>query len=168
MAILLTSDFSSGAYAIPQDKFTLLAPYIAKYERECLLKLLGSELYDLFILDLTAGPPQIPQAAKYLTIFNAFNKNIGGDWYQSEGIKEFLKQFVYFHWMRDSAYKKTTFGVTTAQPETGNNIVYSGFNLEEAYNQGASNAMAIQIYIQDNPSDYPTFMGDLFEYTSGI
>lgn len=168
MSIIQASDFSSGQYGIPQDKFTLLAPYIAKYEREYLLHLLGSELYDLFIADLTAPTPQIPQAAIYLAIFNKFNITSGGIWYQGEGIKEMLKQFIYFHWMRDAVYRKTTFGVTKSKAETGENNGYLGFNLEESYNHGVNNINSIQLYITDNMVNYPTFRGNFIDFISGI
>lgn len=168
MSILQTSDFSSGEYSIPNDKFSQLGNYIIKYEKKYLLKLLGNKLYDLFIADLTLITPQIPKTAIYLKIFNAFHIEMDGINTHSEGIKEMLKQFIYFHYMRDAAYKKTTFGVTTGSAENATNNVYQGFNLVESFNQGVDNSMSIQWYLQDNTAVYPAFLGDFIEYSSGI
>lgn len=168
MSIVQTSDFGSGHYAIPQDKFTQLNSYITKVERKYLLQLLGAELYDLFIADLTLTTPQVPQSQIYLDFFNEFHIEIDGCNLTSEGIKEMLKAFIYFHWMRDATYRKTTFGVTTASAENATNNIYQGFNLVESYNQGVDIANTIQWYIQDNEPNYPLYNGDLFEYSSGI
>lgn len=168
MAILQTSDFSTGQFSIPNDKFSQLGIYITKFERHYLLKLLGNNLYDSFIADLTASTPQVPQTAIYITIFNEFHIEMDGVNNSSEGIKEMLKQFIYFHFMRDAAYKKTPFGVTTGAAENATNSVYQGFNLIESFNQGVDNSIAIQWYIQDNMTDYPTFLGGVIEYSSGI
>lgn len=168
MAIVQTSDFASGQYSIPNDKFSQLGNYITKFEKHYLLKLLGNSLYDLFIADLILATPQVPQTALYTAIFNEFHIEMEGVNNSSEGIKEMLKQFIYFHFMRDAVYKKTTFGVTTGTAENATQSAYQGFNLVESYNQGVDNSMAIQWYIQDNMANYPTFLGDFIEYSSGI
>lgn len=168
MSILRTSDFNTGEYAIASNLYTQLDSYIIKYEREYLLRLLGSELYDLFIANLTGTTPQVPQAVIYLSIFNEFHREINGINVNCEGMKEMLKQFIYFHFMRESVYKKSTFGITTEQAENATNNIYQGFNLIQAYNKGVSNAFAIQIFIEEKQTDYPKYLGDFFQFQSGI
>lgn len=170
MSILVTSDFSTGEFRIPKDCFSDLQTYIDRYEKFYLVRLLGAELYDLFIADLTALPsPQVPQSAIYLAIFNPFQIDDTNDCLRiSEGIKEMLIEFVYFHFMRDIGVKKKIGGVYMTQIETGTNIGYNGFNLVEGYNKGVKNYKEIQWYICEYDTDYPTENMQLLEYTSGI
>jgi hypothetical protein len=163
---LTTADFSSGPFAVPQDRFTELDSYIEKYEKQMLLKLLGADLYAAFMSDCS-GNPLLPAAAIYLSIFNEFETDDAGCLLVSEGIKEMLKQFVYFYFMRDNEYKKTVSGAMQASSENYQNKGYNGWNLVEAYNAGVKNTKAIQWFIQENDADYPLFNGSNFQFISG-
>ena len=169
MSILIPSNFTGNEYAIPKDCFTSLQPYIDKYERYYLTRLLGAELYNLFIADLTALPsPQVPQDAIYLSLFNEFSIDDNECIYISEGMIEMLKQFVYFHFMRDMSNHKKIAGVYRTNIETGTNLGYNGYNLVESYNQGVTNYKNIQWFICENDGDYPTENIQHLDYTSGL
>jgi hypothetical protein len=162
--ILQPDDFSSGEYKVPQNCFDSIQDYLDKYEKNYLTRILGAELYDLFIADLVSG---VPQTQIYLDIFNEFRIDEDRCIRISEGLKETLKQFCYFHIIRDLGVKKGIGGVgkyNSEVSETG----YNGFNIVEAYNEGVDNVKAIQWYICENDADYPTFNGDYFKYGSGI
>ena len=171
MSILLTSDFSTGEFKISKDNTVEkdLQVYIDRYEKFYLLRLLGADLYDLFINDLTALPsPQVPQDPIYLAIFDAFSIDDDLCIRISEGMKEMLIQFVYFHFMRDFSNKKKIGGVYTTDIETGTNLGYNGYNLVEAYNKGVENYNQIQWYICENDTVYPTENGQFLSFISGI
>lgn len=167
MSIIIDDSFK-GEYDLPIDCFSQLSYYIDKYEKEYLLKLLGAELYDLFIADLTVTDPQVPQATRFLNIFNQFHIDEGNCLVTSDGIKQMLVQLVYFHILRDLEHKKTMTGVV--QMVGANSVLssYNGYNLIEAYNRGVSNFKSIQWYICDNPTDYPEDNGQFLDYISGI
>jgi hypothetical protein len=168
MSILQTSDFTSQ-YKVSKDCFTDLQSYIDKYEKHYLLRLLGADLYGLFIADLTVPTPQVPQTAIYISLFDAFEIDDDNDCLRiSEGIKVMLTQFVYFQFLRDQPNKKKIGGVYRTEIETGTNLGYDGYNLVEAYNQGVKNYKEIQWFICDNDTDYPTENSQPIEYTSGI
>ena len=162
--ILQPSDFSNGEYKVPQNCFDSIQSYLDKYEKHYLIKLLGADLYDLFIADLVAG---VPTSAIYLDIFNEFRVDRTGCVRISEGIKEMLIQFCYFHIIRDLGEKKGIGGVGKYVTEVSESR-YDGFNIIEALNEGIDNAKAIQWYICDNSTDYPTYNGQYFNYQSGI
>ena len=162
--ILIPADFGSGEYKVPQNCFDSIQNYLDKYEKLYLTKLLGAELYDLFIADLVSG---VPQTAKYLSIFNEFRIDENKCIRISEGIKEMLMQFCYFHIIRDLGVKKGIGGVGGYKTEISESR-YDGFNIVEALNEGVDNARAIQWYICDNDVDYPEYNGQYMNYASGI
>jgi len=118
----------------------------------------------LFIADLSAG---VPVTQIYLDIFNEFRVDRTGCIRISEGMKEMLMQFCYFHIIRDLGVKKGIGGVGKYVTEVSDSR-YDGFNIIEALNEGIDNAKAIQWYICDNSTDYPTYNGQYFNYQSGI
>jgi len=162
--ILAPDDFGSGEYKVPQNCFDQIQPYIDKYEKHYLLRLLGADLYDLFIADLVSG---VPQDAIYLSIFDEFRVDETGCIRISEGMKILLIQFCYFHIIRDLGVKKGIGGVGKYKDEVAT-TGYNGFNIAEAYNEGVDNWFNIQWFICENSTDYPDFNGESIRYMSGI
>lgn len=164
--IVEKSDFI-GEYFIAQDVYSTLDVTIEKYEKYYLLRLLGAELYDLFIADLTATTPQIPNDADFLLIFNSFQIDDNGQLCISEGIRKMLVQFIYFHYTRDTQYNNTVVGTVRNNAELGTMINPNG-NLYKSYNEGVDNATNIQMYIVSNLDKYETFNGVPFCYSGLI
>ncbi len=167
MSIVVTTDFTAE-YKVSKTSYDSLATYITKYEKHYLLRLLGADLYALFIADLTGTDPQVPQTAIYLSIFNAFEEDESNCIRISEGIRTMLKQLIYFHYVRDTNYKKDVTGVVINNPENGVANPYNGYNLVESYNQGVQNFKEIQWYILDNSTDYPEENVQELNFISGI
>ena len=71
MPIISKSDFR-GEYSISKTSYDQLDWYIEKYEKKYLQKIFGAELYRLFKADLTVTDPQVPQAPRFLDIFEPF------------------------------------------------------------------------------------------------
>ena len=168
MSIVQSSDFT-GEYKISTDKFSNLTAYIDKFEKFYLVRLLGADLYDLFIADLTVSTPQVPQTSPYTEIYAPFHTDDNGCLRISEGMVKMLVQFIYFHYLRDNLNKKTTSGVVQNMNENSTEKGYTGFNLVQSYNEGVENYQEIEWYICDNETDdYPTYNGVTLDYTSGI
>lgn len=159
MSLVLNSDFT-GKYALSLTQYntSVLDAYIEKYTKRYLLKLLGAELYDLFIADLDASTPQVPQTAPYTTIFNEFHLNINGELVVSNGIVEMLKGFIYYEYSKDIAQVQTPIG--NVQP-SGENGLTTGVNmtLTTRYNEAVDTFKAIQEYIEYNIQDFATYNG---------
>jgi len=166
MSIVQTTDFV-GEYKISQSRFSDLDTYISNYEEFYLLRLLGADLYDLFIADLTSTTPQVPQTAIYLAIFNKFHTDNNGSFEVSEGIKKMLMQFIYFHYVRDQQTYNSTAGTVVNDNENSQQKLFSG-PLVDHYNKGVNNYKTIVNYILDNPNDYPEYNGINIYYASGI
>ena len=167
MSIIQISDFK-GEYKIATDCFSDLSDYITTYEKYYLVRLLGADLYNLFIADLTPTTPQIPQTARFLNIFNPFDIDKDNSLYTSEGIKQTLIQLIYFHITRDIPNAKTASGTVRMANESSENNPYNGFNLTESYNKGIENYTTITWYICDNDQDYPEYNGIHLTFSSGI
>ena len=166
MSIVVNTDFT-GEYNISKNCYDQIDFYIEKYEKKYLLKLLGAELYDLFISDLTVSDPQVPQTQRFLDIFNSFNIDESSCVVTSEGIRKMLTQLIYFHYVRENQVINTAGGTVSNSVELGLPASFKG-NIVQAYNEGVDNSHAIQWYICDNSTDYPEENIQLLENTSGI
>lgn len=163
--IVKKEDFT-GLYKVSQSKYTNMDEYIERFEKYYLLRLMGSDLYDLFKADLT-GDPEVPQAARFISLFDPFNLDDGNCMRESEGIKKMLIQFIYFHYTRDTYHTHTVGGHVRDNQTATNNLVYEA-NLEEAYNKGVRNFREIQWYIDDSFADYPEENMQYIGFISGI
>jgi hypothetical protein len=166
MSIVAKEDFK-GEYNISKNCYDQLDFFIEKYENYYLVRLLGAELYTLLISDLTATDPQVPQSVRFLNIFNPFSIDQHSCLYYSEGIREMLVQFIYFHYVRENQVINTAGGTVSNSVELGLNASFMG-NIVQVYNQGVKNAHCIQWYIHENELEYPEENKQPFEYTSGI
>jgi hypothetical protein len=166
MAILQITDFASGVYKIPV-KTTLDASLLAmidKVESEYLVKLMGVELYDLFVADL-AGTPSVPVSARFLQIFNAFNDQTDDCLTQSDGMIEMLKGLVYYLYVRDNVTRLTTTGVKVTTGENSDNVTAIGHDITTRYNNAIENYKVIQNYMLIvDPDTYPEFAGVAQQY----
>jgi hypothetical protein len=166
MSIVVNTDFT-GEYNISKNCYDQIDFYIEKYEKKYLLGLLGAELYTLFIADLTATNPQIPQTTRFLDIFNSFNIDESVCIITSEGIRKMLTQLIYFHYLRENQVQNTSGGTVRNAVELGTNASFMG-NEVQSYNQGVNNSHAIQWFICDKSDIYPEENIQLLENISGI
>jgi len=171
MAILQESDFlNNPVYDIARTKQSLkeLPALIDDVEKNELQQLLGCELYELFIADLTANTPQTPQNSPYTEIFDPFCKN---DYscgpLVSKGIKDMLMAFVYFQWHSYNLNKSVAGGVVRVDAENSEQVTGNGFNIYVKQNRGIATYQAIQQYICENLNTYPTYDG-ITKNNSGI
>ncbi len=167
MSIVQASDFA-GKYNISQNVHTVkdLDLYIERYEKVYLIDLLGCELYELFIADLTATTPQTSQNSPYTEIFNEFCIDDECKIIKSEGIKQMLIDFIYFEYVRDQNYKNTISGTVKSNTEVSE-LVSPTF-LDTIFNEAIETYWAIQFFICENSIDYPTYNGQYKRKTSWI
>lgn len=164
--ILNTEYFKGNQYSLPQDCFSKLQAYIDKYEPIYLRSLLGANLYSLFLLELAANNP--PTDPRFKVIYDPFNIDDNSCIRSSEGMKVMLTQLVYFEFVRDLAYSKTSTGVQFNMNEVSRGPEYNGYNDIEAFNEGVHNYQEIQWYICDNATDYPEENTQPLKFISGI
>ena len=166
MGILISASDFTGENKIATDVFTdaELDTFITIYEAKLLYELLGIELYDLFIADLVAGVPQTP---KYVTIYDAFVKEIDDEMITSDGMKVMLVKWVFFHYVRTQPQTNTIQGNTEAMGTINQPSAMSYTSLCIDYNKMISTFKAIQSYIESvKDADYPTFKGVYKNYMS--
>jgi len=166
MSIVVNTDFT-GEYNISKNCYDQIDFYIEKYEKKYLLKLLGAELYDLFISDLTVSDPQVPQTQRFLDIFNSFNIDESSCVVTSEGIRKMLTQLIYFHYVRENQVINTAGGTVSNSVELGLPASFKG-NIVQAFNEGVDNSHSIQWFICDKSDIYPEENIQLLENISGI
>jgi hypothetical protein len=154
------SDFT-GKYTLSKGMYdnAKLQDYIDRYEPRYLKELLGVELYNLFIADLNGG---ILQSPNYVKIYEPLSEDYALYLYSwqtyntvhtiidSEGIKEMLKGFIYFEYLKDQWNQATPYGMVTQKAENSevsNNVVSMMYT---RYNEAVRTFLAIQEYIGQN------------------
>lgn len=157
---LETSDFV-GKYKIAKDCYSkeLLEQYIEKYEERYLQDLMGCKLYDEFVADLNDDEPALPQSNRFRKIYEKFCvEDSCGIAYRSDGIKEMLKGFVYYHFVLDQKFKNGINGTIVNETSFSRDIAIAKSTIEDRYNLSVESYVSIQLYIHDS-IDYPEFNG---------
>ena len=129
--ILSIQDFT-GKYQVSTGMYdqAKLQDYINRYEPRYLKELFGITLYNDFQSDLLNNVPQSPN---FLILFNPLSEDLGYNFYyfngiyegvnqlDSEGIKEMLKGFIYFEYVKDLSNQITPIGLV--KPDNENSTV---------------------------------------------
>ena len=159
--ILKKSDFENGPFTIPltgeqEADFDILIPIV---ERECLVEMFGVELYLLFKADVDANAG-VPVITRFVTVFNAFLMQPDTIIYDSKGIKEMLKAFVYYEWGKDMPSRLTTIAVKQVKGENSDNVSALALGITIKYNGGVETYCAIQWFMDDEDAvTYPEYDG---------
>lgn len=162
MSIVVNTDFT-GKYHIPVTKYndTILDEYIEKYERKYLTMLLGVELYDLFMDELDAHNPPTTPIYKVIYDYLAFDSTC--QTFVSNGIKEMLIGFIYFHYVSDGQQYQSPIGIVGQNGENGEVLNITSLSIQR-YNDNVDSFRAIQQYIEENSSDYLSYNGQYLRY----
>ena len=129
--ILSIQDFT-GKYQVSTGMYdqAKLQDYINRYEPRYLKELFGITFYNEFQSDLLNNVPQSPN---FLVLFNPLSEDMGYNFYyfngiyegvnqlNSEGIKEMLKGFIYFEYVKDLSNQITPIGLV--KPDNENSTV---------------------------------------------
>lgn len=165
------SDFKTGPLKISSTTFQegTLQSVIDSTELDELQNLLGCTLYDLFIADYIAPTAGEFSEQRFIDIFDKFCED---DYFcgplRSEGIKEMLKHFIYFNYIRVQDSQNRTTGVKKTLSENSENMSFNDHGLDAKYNTGVKTFEAIRKYICENYSDYPEYKGISKELTSWL
>lgn len=165
--ILNISDFEEGKNKIPYNTYQQgdLQVYIDRYEKQYLIELLGVVEYNALVNDLVNG---VPVTTKFLNIFNPIAEEINKKNVTTNGIKEMLKGFVYFHYMRDNMATPTTGGSKRTKSDNSTNISYTSSLVHSRFNDSIDDSRGIQSYIENNDNDYPDYNGTEIGYSLHI
>tara|TARA_R100000951_G_C2653560_1_gene185287 strand:- start:7185 stop:7697 length:513 start_codon:yes stop_codon:yes gene_type:complete len=153
------SDFGKGKYELHSGMYeqTKIDSYIDKYEKQYLIKLLGVELYKLFIADLVNG---VPQTTKYLDLYNPFEYDDSTCWITiSEGMVDMVKGFIYFQYLKDQTNQVAVSGNVRPLGENSENVSTLNSMIYTRYNESVKTFKAIQRFICDNNSNYLDYNG---------
>lgn len=163
MSILTLTDFETGRYAIPLNPIQgpdlqIQIDYVENYY---LKRMFGLVLYDLFVLDLAAPTVGEPTDPRFVKVFNPFDfQDTNEIIYSSEGIKEMLKGFTYFYYLRDLNKRVTTVGTTIVKSANSENVSALWENVTSRYNEAVNTYWTIYLYMLDfDSATYPEFEG---------
>lgn len=163
MNILNVSDFSAkGKFELHTGMFDTprVQSYIDKYEKRYLIELFGVALYGEFEADLILGAGT-PTEPRFIKIFDAFGMDKAGCVIYSEGLKEMLKGFIYFEYIKDSINQMSSIGNVVPVGENSENGTTLYSTMWNRYNDGAKSYKTIQHFICfGNEFDYSGFSGN--------
>ena len=155
MSILAPSDFI-GRYAITQHQTNAskIQSYIDMIEPSILNELFGVELFILYAQGV------INEEEIYTKLYNPFFENLEcGRLIESKGIVDMLKGFVYFAYYAEDYSDVSVNGNVVQSNENSTKANDIESNLYLKYNTSVKTYKAIQSYILENQSVYPTFKG---------
>lgn len=164
MSVISTSDFSKDPYrlAINPSQSAELQEYIDNAQKEYLVQLFGVELYDLFIADLVSD---VPTTARFIKIFEPFIDQTNDVLTMSDGIKDMLKGFAYYTFLRDHVTRVDTTGISKILGENSQPVSAIYHNITRRYNSSVETFRVIQNYmLVVDPDNYPEFNGVCLEY----
>lgn len=155
MGLIIDTDDFTDKFAIAQNNFSQLSNYISRFERTYLYKLLGKELADLLIADLTS---QVPTTQRFIDIFEPMNSEVNGIYYQNNGMKQMLLGFIWFEFQRYDKAKSTIAGTYANVNENSREVGFGELNLYGRYNQAVDDFKEIQRFCSNNFTDYPEYI----------
>jgi|TARA_R110000796_G_scaffold111023_2_gene222555 hypothetical protein len=167
--ILNISDFEAGRTRIALNPIQEvgLGEYINTVENEYLPKLFGKELYDLFVADWNSVPIGVPTAARFVVVYEKFVFQNESVMLQSEGMKEMLKDFVYYLFLRDVVTRSSTVGLERVIGENSESVSAIQHDVTSRYNEGVDNFHTIQYYMKTYDSaTYPEYKGVKLNFAS--
>jgi len=165
--LIVKSDFV-GKYALATSTKgnDNIDAYIAEYEEQILIDLLGLELFTLFAADVDSGTKK-PVTPIYLTLYDRLNFEYCNRLLTSFGIKNILLSIIYFYYVRDNTVKQTVNGDVKIQTEVSQLADQTYLLLR--YNEAIMAYSVIQRYCLENKIDvYPTFKGTYKQVASLI
>ena len=158
--LIASSDFSS---IIATDVYTVneIDGAIDTYELQLIYEMLGVELAELFLDDLSGG---VPISARFIEIFESWFKTINEEVVQSLGMKQMLVWWVFFFYVREQWQDNSIQGNVENQGSINTDSRMSYATLQKNYNQAIKTYKAIQAYIEENLTTYPEYKGMSKEY----
>ncbi len=154
MAVTATSFINK--FETTQNEFDTakLTAYIDRYETITLIELFGKELYDLYVIGIAGGDPI------YEFLRDAFTVQLDcGTILDSNGVDDIILGVVYFYYHRDNYTQQTINGGVKNAGENSTNVSVFVSNIQSRWDEAISSYQAIQGYICENDSVYPTFLG---------
>jgi hypothetical protein len=160
MSFIATTDFLGDLKISQNSKETAdLQYYIDQTQERVLRNLLGDTEYNLFIADLVS---EVPQTQKWIKFLNGFTWENDSEYVNNyTGIKQFLRYFTYFEYVRNLNAKATTVGIQFANAENSLQATQIQANVvtEQRYNKGVQlyqEATKMLLYYEKRTEIYTT------------
>ena len=169
MANIIEISDCIGSQNIQKGKFTtpIFDDIRDEQTNPFLYQVLGATLGDLFLTNFNAATPTTLDP-RFQVIYDALvSETSSGTPVISKGIKDMVKNVVWFYFARDNNVQIALTGNTSTLSENSNQNA-DGLNLGKNYNKAIDTGIAIQWYINQNSATYPEYKGQYLDYVVGI
>ena len=155
MGILIDKSDFTGIYELNISIKDKVDEYIEEFEKPILVKLLGSDLFDLFNANLVN---QIPTDPIYLKLYEPSEDLC------SQGMVKMLLGLIYYDYIRDSPRSQGMNGPVKRTTEVSEpaSLDY----LARMYNKSVNTYWAIQNIASNDNTNYPDYSGQYIKKTS--
>ena len=164
MSIIKITDFNGGKFnlAVNQYQEDYLQKIIDETENKVLNELFGFDLYDLFIQDLIND---YPTSQRFIDVFEPLRFSVPIK-VMTEGIKEMLKGFIYYEYIRLTTAQHTTTGVSQTQGENSETRAAENLNVTVKFNESIINFKGIQTLMSYEHLIYPEYDGSSKQFNN--
>jgi len=135
-------NLTSGTNPVVTVKSADLAWFIAKYEKDLLIKIMGETMYDQFMAGLLEDPILDKWADLRDELRDATNKVSP------------IAAYVWYAYRMDQLTQSGMFGETAANMENAT-LASSQRKMIDAWNFANSEAYDVAVWIDEHPTDYP-------------
>lgn len=156
MGLLIVKADFTGRFRLSQSIEDTIDDYIAEFEERYLRELLGADLFTAFKADVSSYEPQ---TSPFTELYNPINMDLDTGIIISRGMKTMLLGFIYWEYVRATKYIHTGTGMVVDSNEVSRDADSSEMFLYARYNESIKDYNAIQSYIAENTSTYPTYNG---------
>lgn len=165
--IIKISDFEAGELMLQQNN-NVEAEFNSVRDEHAgpfLRSVLGAALGNLFIADI--GTNGVPTTTRFTNLFNAFQEDYGCSVIESKGIKQMLKEAIWYFYARQN--NTVISGVGNRQAAAENSTPTSdNFYLARIHNSAIDTGKAIQWYILEHIDNYTEYNGQELRYVIGL
>jgi len=157
--IVKIGDFNNAPNAINSNAYQNIDinGLIDSLEKPYLVRILGLELAELYLLDVDSFG--IPVSPGFIVLNNQLFVQKGNGYIYSNGIKSILKGFIRSEWVKELQKQQDPTGLSITRKENANSLREASYS---GYNEQVLQVDAIQLYCSDNMATYPLFKGQRF------
>ena len=164
MSIVIPTDFT-GRFDLTTKGYLSLEVFIDQYEPIILKKLLGIELYNLYVADTVLS---VPQTDIYLDIYQESELVVCEIKRNYEGLKDLLIPFIYYEYLKAQRNRNSSSGGVQNQSSLSVASMQTYAQAVIYINEAISQARILQFYLEENIDIYPTFRANLFQFMSVV
>lgn len=168
------STYYRNSISIPVGTYSDLTQFIAQYEKEVLMGLLGYDLYTEMMAAYAAfiAVPSVPLPVKWANLINGAvyaygSQNIKWNGLINSDKLSFLSYYVYCQYLKAKQFPYQQTGAV--QPKNENSLANDGIaNHTASWNEFVDLYLECYKFLSQYPDDYPNLVSEQYYFTNNF